>query len=54
MDERLMDTCRITGIKKTSENASEFQTCSKCNGITHKSALTDRGECRCSYCGEKL
>lgn len=42
MDARLLDTCRYTGIKKTSANADDFSECSNCGGFTHKTSGSAR------------
>ena len=42
MDKSLFDTCRYTGITKTGTNASEFQTCFQCGGISHKTVGAPR------------
>lgn len=40
MDKQLLTICRVTGISKTTDNASEFRTCRNCGGITHKTVGT--------------
>lgn len=42
MDTSLLNTCRYTGITKTSGNASEFVVCSECGGVTHTTVGTTR------------